>query len=300
MAGIVKGSGIAKSGHTNTYRGNEIKKTQISQADIDRATDQKKKDPLVLAIAGKKDTCKSGILCDIISNLPDGKMGVILDFDHSMKEIRNTFHPGKDDKFYFINGTGFGKDLKKGLLVALAALEQVVLNQPDKVGLIACEGMDRVYKRSFKMTCQARGYELEDIKFFGKGGTKEFSPMDWCVRNDFNADPIDQLYSSAADCGCPLILTTHAEDAINQNREVTKPDVPIWYRTVPEYLSFEFIAKKRKEGMKTIRYVECTKDRNDKGLYDQRFDIQIFDRTTKDSTFTGLYDQIKDVIDFGF
>ena len=293
---------VRQMGHTNPQRGNLIRKTEISDADIHSVLDQSRKDPVVMAFAGKMDTCKSGALCDMIAHLPDGKMCPILDFDHSIIPIIDSYYSDIRDRFVVINATAFGKDLKKGLLTGLAALEYVVKNRGSEVGLLATEGMDRLYQRSFKMTLQARGYNMEDLRFFGKGGETEFTPTDWMIRNDYNVDPFDLIYNYAAELGVDFIMTTHTTDEVNNKREVVQADVPVWYKTIPDYLSYLFLVKRKTVGDVTKRYAVCEKDRTgeknkegkcENSIEGMEFVIQEFNKKERKKTFYGIYEQLK-------
>jgi hypothetical protein len=285
---------IQKQGHTNPNRGNLVPKTEITDGDIQSVIDQGRKDPVVMAFAGKKDTCKSGALCDLISHLPDGRMGVILDFDHSIIPIIDSYHSERRDKFLVINATSFGKEYKKGLLTGLAALEYIVKSRGKEIGLLATEGMDRLYQRSFKMTMQARGYDMEDVRFFGKGGETEFTPTDWMIRNDYNIDPFDLLYNYAAELGIDLVMTTHTTDEVNSKREIVSVDEPVWYKTIPDYLSYLFIMKRKESGDVVRRYAVCDKDRFGGGVYGMEFTVQEFNKKEKKASFSGIYGQLKE------
>jgi len=265
--------------------------TPITDDELSAAMDQEKEDPTVIALAGKMDTNKSGVLCEFVSHLPDNKIGVILDFDHSIKTIIKTFYQDIQDKFFIINATTCNRDYKRGLLVAMRALEQTVQLKGDSIGLLASEGMDRLYQRSFKMTLQARGYNMEDLKFFGKGGDTEFQPVDWMIRNDYNVDPFDLLYNCARDIGVDLVLTTHTEDKINERREIIQRDKPIYYKTIPDYLSYEFIMTKDVAGGKTTRTARCGKSRWDPLMEGNEYIVS--EKKDKVINWHGLYDQIK-------
>jgi len=173
----------------------------------------------------------------------------------------------------------------------MKALDQTVQLKGDTIGLLASEGMDRLYQRSFKMTMQARGYNMEDLRFFGKGGETEFTPVDWMIRNDYNVDPFDLLYNYARDLGVDLVLTTHTEDKINERREITHRDKPIYYKTIPDYLAYEFITTKGMKDGKTVRMATCKKSRWDPMLEGKQYVIS--EKTKDGMTWTGLYDQIK-------
>jgi len=266
----------------------------ITKEDIDSALNQKRKDPVVFAFAGKMDTCKSGMLCDIIVNLPEGKVGVVFDLDHSIIPIIDEYYNDHRDKFLIINATGFGKDYKKGLLVGLAALEHVVKERGSEIGLIATEGMDRLYQRSFKITCKARGYDIEDLRFFGKGGETEFTPTDWMIRNDYNVEPFDLMYNYAAQLGINFIMTTHTQDKINSRHEVVSPDEPIWYKTIPDYISYLFITDRKEIGDVVRRSAICKKARVKTDLFNEVFPIQEFNKKTKKVIWHSFYEQLKE------
>jgi len=281
-----KGSGNSKP---------KAKKIVVTNEEIASVIDQKRKDPLVISIVGKADTCKSGLLCDIVAKyLPEGKVAIILDFDHSIKPIMDEFFPEHIDKFFIINATAFGKDYKKGHVVALAALQQVIKDQRDNVGLLATEGMDRLLQRSFKMTLQARGYNMEDMSFFGKGGNTEFTPTDWMVRNDYNFDPFDMMFNYASELGVPFIMTTHTEDKINSRREIIKKDSPIWYKIMPDYEYYRFTTKKKIDGDKVTRYCVCDKARIKTDLFGDEHIVQEFNTKTKEKTWYGICDYLKE------
>jgi hypothetical protein len=288
---------ISFSGSKETGKGvvSTHGKTVVSDAEIASVIDSNGDDmgTTVIALAGKMDTSKSGVLCDFISRLPEGKVCPILDFDHSILPIINQFYKPHRSKFIVINATSQGKDYKKGLMVGLAALEKVVEDNKGKIGLLASEGMDRLLQRSFKMTCQARGYELEDLKFFGKGGDKEFSPMDWMIRNDYNVDPFDLLYNMASDLDVDLILTTHTEDKIDNKHQVTEHDTPIWFKTIPDYLTYLFTMKRVETSDKVERVAVCDKSRIMPGLKGRSYVVSTLDKKTGMLSFTGLYDQIR-------
>jgi hypothetical protein len=254
----------------------------------------------VIALSGKKDTSKSGVLCDFVSRLPADKVCVVLDFDHSILPIVNQFYVKDRSKFIVINATSCGKDYKKGFMVGLAALEQVAEEYKDKIGLLACEGVDRIYQRSFKMTCQARGYEMEDLKFFGKGGDKEFSPVDWMIRNDYNVDPLELLYNTAASLGVDLVLTTHAEDKIDNKHTIIEKDSPIWFKTTPDYLTYHFKMELVDSEDKTERIATLDKSRINPEHKGKRFTVSTLDKKSSTMSFTGLYDQVKSMIQLHF
>lgn len=284
--------------HTNNYRGGKVESVEVKQSDIDAVIDQGRKDPLVFSFAGKMDTCKSGILCELVSRIKDGLICPIMDFDHSIIPIIDKYYPDDRDKFMVINATAFGKEYKRGLVTAMAALDQLVKQRGNEIGLLAVEGMDRLYQRSFKMTCQARGYNMEDLKFFGKGGETDFTPVDWMIRNDYNVDPFDLLYNYASQCGVDLVVTTHTKDEINNKRDIVKEDTPIWYKTIPDYISYLFITKKRQIGKLTKRVAVCEKARINTELYGQEYTVQEFNQETRVAEWKGFYEQLKDEITF--
>lgn len=268
----------------------------ITEDEIKGVSDQNRRDPIVIALVGKSDTNKSGVLCEFISKLPAGKVCPILDFDHSITAIRDEFYADHKDKFFIINSTSCGHDYNRGLKIGLMALEKYVKENKDKIGLLASEGADRLLQRSFKMTCKARGYNIEDIKFFGKGGTLEFNSMDWMLRNDYNVDPFDLLYNCAAELGVDLVLTTHTEDKIDNRHEIIAEDEPIWYKTIPDYITYTCTMKEEVEAGKILRTATITKSRVPCELKGRKFIVSEVNITNPEKsvvTFNGLYNQIK-------
>jgi len=267
---------------------------------IDQGTDEgfNKKDPILVAFAGKKDTCKSGVIAELISHLPEGKIAVIMDFDHSMKPIAEEYFKIHMPKFLFINCTAFGKEYRRSLMVGLKALERTVDARSSDIGVFCIDGADRIKQRSFKSTLQARGISIEDVSFFGKGGDKEFSPMDWMVRNDFNIDPFNIVYDYAAQLGVDIIVSTHTRDDIDQSHKVIEEDVPIWHDIADELLYYTFITKRITKGYIVTRNMTCKKARIKGDVYGDVHTILTHDTLNKTREFHGVYDYLKKNIEF--
>ena len=278
------------------------KMVKPTKDEINAAIDQSKPDPTVIALCGRDGTGKSGVLCEFVSALPDDKIAVILDFDHSIKRIRDRFWTKEKSKFIVIDATTCGKDYRKGLLVGLSALEQTIQIYRNKIGLLAVEGMDRLLQRSFRITLQARGYNIEDIRFFGKGGQVTLEPTDWMLRNEYNVDAFDVLYNYASELGVDLILTTHTEDKINNKREVIKSDAPMWFKTIPDYITYRFILKRIEKPNMIERVAVCEKARDNPEMDGMKFTFLKVEQVEGKAKveYTGLYNQIKDLATLNF
>ncbi|MFA5132788.1 MAG: hypothetical protein WC444_05705 [Candidatus Paceibacterota bacterium] len=270
----------------------------ISEAEIDEAFTVM--DPNVIALCGKDSTCKSSIICDFASNLPKDKKCLVFDMDGSINKIISTHYPHLRDRFIVVSGTTCGDDYRRGLKIGMSAVKKTLEVNKGQFGLLAFEGVDRLKQRSFKMMLQAKNIPLEKIKYFGKkeDDTIKVSAEDWNLRNDYIIEAFELIYFYARDNGLDMIVTTHTEDKVNEKREIVKEDVPIWYKTFPDYISYRFIIKRIDEYGTIKRIALLEKTRGSPELEGRKYTIS---KTTpgtgndKSTTeFVGLYSQIRD------
>ena len=222
------------------------RKDRITEEEISSVISINKREPKVIAYCGKDRTMKSTLLLEEITRIPGDTKCVLLDYDRSLSGVLEKYYPKLRGRVIFLDPTKFGKGHeKKGLKTALLALDRVV--KTEKIGLLAIEGIDKLYHKSFVMTCDARGYDIDEISFFGKGGNKKFNSMDWFIRNHFNSDPFEALLDYADTLQVPLIITTHTKDEIDQQRNVTEENVPVMYKTIPDDITERWILTRSKE-----------------------------------------------------